>query len=108
MGRTQIGRIRNVLLIAVFGILLATALPAGAQTYVGVTPPQVGSSDPGGAHRSVIAAAASGPSSLARPAPAPVQRLALTGADITGMLLVAGLCAGVGLVLHRGARPRAT
>ncbi len=97
------GRVRQALLALVFLTALVSASPAGAQTYVGVTPPQLGSADI--ATTSAATASAPVPSasaSLAQTAPAPVQRLAFSGADIMGMLVLAGFCIGIGTLL-RGA-----
>jgi hypothetical protein len=94
------------------GLAVATGSAASAQTYTGVTPPNVGqvlsttgqrtpvvASPPG----EVLASQVSSPAAAAAPQ-AQVRSLALTGADIVGLVLIAGSLIAVGAVFTRSAR----
>lgn len=105
--------VSGTILVLVMVLLPATA--ATAQTYVGVTPPQVGGrlTGPGGGASSAPAAVqpqvvrsqviASQPAHVAK---APVRGLAVTGADLLLLVLLAVPLILLGLAITRGARAR--
>ena len=95
---------------AVVAAAVLIAAPASAQTYTGVTPPtltggnsQVVGERPGPARTVRIA---SEPAS--RAASAPVNRFAVTGTDVAGLVVLGGSLVAVGLVMTRRSRPRST
>jgi hypothetical protein len=77
---------------------MAVAGPAVAQTYVGVTPPQVSAVDAGAAARSQIVV----------PAATRAGGLAFTGADVMELVAIAGSSVAVGAVIVRLSRSRVT
>lgn len=76
---------------------LALGSPALADDYVGNTPPNVGAGDPGGARHAVVLAESG--------TRAPAGRLALTGADIMGLVGFGAASVGIGAVVVRRSRP---
>lgn len=95
----------------VAAVSLLTAASTAAQTYVGVPPPNVGTTDTGpivlGVQFRPGGQLASGPvpqvgSSVQ--ARAQASRLAVTGGDLLGLLAIAAGAVGVGAVLVRGGR----
>ena len=106
-------RVRKLTTLAAITVVLVllVARPAEAQTYVGVTAPEVGSVDPGLSGQVLSASGTRPPAggvlssaSLAQTAPAAEEGLAFTGADIMGMVAIAGFCILVGFILRRGGR----
>src|SRR5437764_1089030 len=93
---------RLIVPCAVAGLVMLAA-PAGADSYVGVTPPRVGGAEAGAAAVFTPVAAA-GQSRFTTQA-ATSGLLPLTGGDIAGLVLLGGVCVGIG-VLMRGAAHR--
>ena len=105
--------IRRAAGAVLFAGSFALAGPAVAQTYVGVTPPQVGSADasPGVLSQAGSLGAVGGVQSqvgAVSPAAARAGGLAFTGSDVMGLLLIAGSSVVVGTVVVRFARSRPT
>lgn len=91
-------------------VVLATNAPAWAQTYTGVTPPKLAN----GAVPTVVVQPAQARSLHVTSAPvtrvvnAPVGGLAFTGADVVGLVALAGILIVIGLVMTRHPRTRST
>ncbi len=111
----------RLVLGAVVVVCIGVVAPASAQTtYVGVNPPQLQAFDAGGVLSASggvqgasggVQGASGGVQSLAgtRPggqvqAPARAGGFALTGADILGLVVLAGACLAVGVITMRATR----
>ena len=98
--------------VLALGIAVAAGSAASAQTYTGVTPPDVGQVLSTSGQRTpvlaspqgeVLASQVSSPAAAAAPQ-AQVRSLALTGADIAGLVLIAVPLIALGAVITRSAR----
>jgi hypothetical protein len=87
---------------------LAIAGPAAAQTptYVGVTPPAVGTVDSTTGTRGAVLSTQGQITPQVASTQASRGGLALTGADIGGLVLIGGISIGVGVVAVRASRRR--
>ncbi|MFP5319114.1 MAG: hypothetical protein ACLGI2_12595 [Acidimicrobiia bacterium] len=122
LGHKGVGRLLAGL-IALGTVIVLSAAPARAQTYVGVPPPNVAPSDtgptrPAGPTAPAVLGVQSrlgqvGAGQLAQvrgsaQVRAQGTRLAVTGGDLLGMVALAGAALVIGVVLVRGGRrPRA-
>lgn len=104
-----VDRVRNLLFFAivVLVVVLGLAPKADAQTYVGVPPPAVGGSDSGAAVLPVqLRAPDAAPSRPVVPEVEPASTLALTGADVVGLIALGAAALIVGMALVRTGRRR--
>lgn len=94
--------VRKVALAGALMLLLCGVAPAFADSYVGDTPPNAGSVEVGAPTGGVQAASVNSGGGLS----ASSSGLAFTGADVVGLLSIALIAVGAGVVFVRlGRRP---